>query len=165
MLGMYDHELSTWSYASTVFKGKIVVSGGLDVTWKDLNTVEAYDHVDNSWSYMPNIIHRRSLHRLVAIRNKLYVFGRSLETCEVFDSSINTFSLLKSPSPLLNMDTRLNINLTRPAVISIGNKILIFRNNTLKLTYFDLDKADWYEEPFELTKDIKYYLCLKLPKI
>ena len=64
------------------------------------------------------------------------------------------------------MDIRLlHMNMPVAGAISIGNKILIFRNNSPKLAYFDLDKDDWYEEPFEVTKDIKWYSCLKLPKI
>ena len=56
---------------STVFEGKIVVTGRKndDVT---LNTVEAYDHVVNTWSRMPNMIKERYGHKSVAVKNKLF---------------------------------------------------------------------------------------------
>ena len=38
-----------------VFEGRIVVSGGYNNNKGLLNTVEAYDHIDDSWKYMPNM--------------------------------------------------------------------------------------------------------------
>ena len=146
--------------ASTAFEGKIVVSGGYINANDRSNTVEAYDHVANTWSYMPNMIYGRYNHRLVAVRNKLYVFGGRTEQFEVFDSLTNKCSLLKTPSSLQNRDTfRIG------GAISIGNKILIFRENSPKFTYFDIDKADWFEETFVVTKDVESFLCLKMAKI
>ena len=142
---------------STVYEGRIVVSGGFDDVNNVLNTVEVYDHVDNTWSYMSNMIYGRCLHSLVAVRNKLYVFGGLTETSEVFDSYSNKFSLLK---PLENMG---NYNIE--GAISIGCKILIFREKSTNVACYDLDKDDWSEETFEVTKNIVSFLCLKIPKI
>ena len=41
------------SYA--VFEGRIVVTGGYNDNEGLLNSVEAYDHIDYSWKYMPNM--------------------------------------------------------------------------------------------------------------
>ena len=38
-----------------VFEGRIVVSGWYNNNEGLLNTVEAYDHIDDSWKYMPNM--------------------------------------------------------------------------------------------------------------
>ena len=43
--------------ACTTFEGRVVVSGGYVNVNNDLNTVEAYDHVANTWSSMPNMIY------------------------------------------------------------------------------------------------------------
>ena len=39
----------------TVFEGRIVVSGG----WNGLKSVEAYDHHENKWTYLPVMINKR----------------------------------------------------------------------------------------------------------
>ena len=145
---------------STVYQGRIVTSGGFDDENNDLNTVEVYDHVDNTWSYMSNMIHGRNLHILVAVRNKLYVFGGLTETSEVFDSYSNKFSLVKPSSSLQGMGSW-NIR----GAISIGSKILIFRDNSTNVVCYDLDKEEWSEETFEVSKYLKFFLCLKMPKI
>ena len=123
----------------------------------DSNTAEAYDHVANTWSNMPNMIYGRYDHSLVAVRNKLFVFGSGTETSEVFDSCANKFVLLKPPSSIGFENT------TR--TLSVGNKILIFKHTSAQLISFDFVKNEWKEEPIEVTKDIAYYTCLKLPKI
>ena len=82
-----------------VFEGKVVVSGGYNDDHTRLNSVEAYDHVDDSWSCIPNMIETRFVHKSVAIRNKLYIVGGwTTRSCEVFDSCCNKFVLVK-PHP------------------------------------------------------------------
>ena len=146
--------------ASTVFEGRVVVSGGLVNNNDDSNTVEVYDHVANIWSYMPNMIYSRSHHSLVAVRNKLYVFGGFSKTCEVFDSSSNKFSILKTPSSLPDM----GVYMLRGAV-SVGKNILIFMRNSRTLVYFDFEKSDWSEKPFDVTKEFQFDWFLKIPKM
>ena len=121
--------------------------------------MEAYDHVANTWTYMPNMIHGRNGHYTVSVRNKLYAFGGFTDTFEVFDSFSKKFSLLKPSSSFLYMGSY-NIN----GAISLGSNILIFRDNSNKLIYFDFVKNEWKEESFEVTKNIKLYLCLKQQK-
>ena len=147
--------------ACTTFEGRVIVSGGY-VNYDDddyLNTVEVYDHVANKWSYMPNMIDGRCDHSIVAVRSKLFVFGGfRTETCEVFDSCVKKFVLLKPPSSLLGFAET-------SRALSVGSKILIFKNESAQLTTFDFVKNEWKKESFEVTKDIKYFGCLKLPKI
>ena len=75
------------------FKKKIEVSGRLNnTTILTLNTVEAYDHVANKMTYMPNMIEKKFCHKSVAIKNKLFI---------VDDSVSNKFVLLKLPQNAL----------------------------------------------------------------
>ena len=144
--------------ACTTFEGRVVVSGGYVNANDHSNTVEAYDHVANTWSSMPNMINSRHCHSLVAVRNKLFVFGGwRTETCEVLDSSVNRFVLLKPPSSLRGFE---DIS----GAISVGSRILIFKNNSAGLISFDFVENEWKEESFEVTKDIIWYFSLKLAK-
>ena len=144
--------------ASTIFQGRVVVSGGYvnDNDPDALNTVEAYDHVANTWLYMPNMVYGRYFHRLVAVRNKLFVFGGRTES-EVFDSTVNNFVLLKPTSSLLGLE---DIS----GAFAVGSRIFIFKGNSAELVSFDFVKNEWKEQSFEVTKHIKWYYCLKLPK-
>ena len=75
-----------------VFEERIVVSGGHLHNEGRLNIVEAYDHIDDSWKYMPNMLERRNCHKSIAIKNKLFVIGSSnTTTVEVFDSCCGKF--------------------------------------------------------------------------
>ena len=73
------------------FEGRVVVSGGKSNNEDVLNTNEVLDHVASMWSKMTVA---RVHHSLVAVRNRLFVFGRS--TSAVFDSLSNTFSELNN---------------------------------------------------------------------
>ena len=150
-------------HACTVFEGKIVASGGepnrYDRTM--FSTVEKYDHAANTWSNMPKMVCCRKCHSIVAVKNKLFVFGGLSNTAEVFDSSSNQFSTIKSSAlPIGDYDVQ--------DTVAIGRKIIIFRFWTTKLLIFDLDKYKWSEELFEFTKKTKnlnWYLCVKVPKL
>ena len=144
------------------FQGKVVAAGGCGADINNhlynLNTVEAYCNVDNTWSAMPKMVHARNSHILVAIKSKLFVFGGLVDTCEVFDDSSNKFSVLKKPETLRTDDYRVQ------DAISVGRKVLVFLNYSAKMAVYDLDRNLWTEEKFETTKDIDYYSCVKLPK-
>ena len=82
--------------ACTVFEGKIVVTGGTD-NWYKLNSVEAYDHYENKWTYLPDMIERRYYHDSVSMGNKMFVIGGGYTDglgCEVFDSFSRKFTSL-----------------------------------------------------------------------
>ena len=143
------------------FQGKMVVSGGNEDVYdhlNNLNTVEAYCNVDNTWSAMPKMVNARHNHRLVATKSKLFVFGGFIDTCEVFDNLSNKFSILKKPETLRFGDYRVQ------DAISVGGKVLVFLSRSSKVAVYDFDRNIWTEEKFEATKDIDLYVCVKLPK-
>ena len=147
------------SAASTVFEEKVVVSGGY-ANDNILRTVEAYDHVTNTWTYMSSMNHGRCYHTLVAIKNKIYVFGGEFEIFEMYDSITNRFAILKSPPLFLNTGTYKVMG-----AISIGTKILFFKRFSTTITIFDLDKNEWFEKNFNATKEVEGFYFLKIPKV
>ena len=102
----YDFELNKWSpvtnmnakryfAASTVYEGKITISGGLEQGFRELNSVEAYDHEKNSWSSLPEMIETRSLHNIVSLGNKLFAIGGSFSySWEAFDCVSRDWTLI-----------------------------------------------------------------------
>ena len=145
-------------YAScVVFEGRIVVSGGHNAIDGTLNTVESYDHIDNSWKHMPKMVEERYCHKSVAIKNKLFMIGGLLNTSvEVFDSCSNKFVLLKYNSANLRPKNVSDIT-------TLGNRILIFNNNNGSVLIYDVEDNEWEEKSCEATQDIKYFSCAKVP--
>ena len=78
---------NTRSYAAcTVFEGKIVVSGGVFRSHRDIKSVEAYDHHVMKWTRLPDMINKRKVMEQSAF-NKMFVIGADcVTTCEVFES-------------------------------------------------------------------------------
>ena len=145
-----------------VFEGRIVVSGGfnnIDGRLKTvLNTVEAYDHVDDSLTNMPNMIERRSSHKSVAIKNKLFIIsGYNSHTLEVFDSSSKNFTLMQLPST--NLDSYYIADVTL-----IGNKVVLFSNLNRSVFLYDVANDAWSEKSCKATKHIQYFSCASLPQ-
>ena len=141
--------------ACAVFEGRVVASGG----WNDirLNTVEAYDHVANTWLQIPNMVKTRYGHKSVAINNKLFVVsGLENTTSEVFDSTCKQFSLFKQPSTYL-------IGLTE--VISVGSKLFLIKSRSAKVFIYDVEKGEWSEESCETMKDLQSFCCAKVPQL
>ena len=151
------NELRTQA-ACSVFEGRVVVSGGFrNLNPYDIsNTVEAYDHVANTWFKLPDMIERRHYHKSVAVKNKLFLVGGVVNknTCEVFNSTTNKFCLLKKPERLFESSS-----LTE--VISIGTKLNIFCNKGHVIVY-DIDNDEWSEKTCETTKNLLLFFCVKL---
>ena len=152
--------------ASTVYEGRIIISGGSvdrDIN-NYVNTVEAYDPFANSWSAMPNMIEGRFLHSSVSIRNKLYVLGsydgQGSKKCEVFDFSCKKFVMIKPFPSTFNFDMNYVFN-----TFSIGNKIITIGNNSSTALYYDVEKDEWSEETFNLTKDNFFFSCTLIPQM
>ena len=144
-----------------LFEGRIVMSGGISDEHVEINSVEAYDHVDDSWSSMPNMIEARGLHKSVAMRNKLFIVGGwTTRSCEFLDSCCNKFVLLK-PHP-----EYCERNLCGPAaVITVGSKIAIFGDRSERVVYYDAENDTWSEDSFEISKNISVYSCAKVPQL
>ena len=144
---------------SAVFEGKVVVSGGYNNNAL-LNTVEAYDHVADDWSNIPNMIERRNGHKLVAVSNKLFVIGgHSTSPCEVFDSTCKQFISITPPFRYLNYLSSVS------EVVSIGAKLVVFGNREKKIVVLDLENYNWSEEVFEVLLDITDFGCVKVPQL
>ena len=139
------------SAACVFFQGNIVVSGGMD-NYDWLNTVESYDVFANKLKSMPNMIKRHSFNSLVTVKDKLFVIGYGRDMCEVFDNVCMKFVALDS-CPFLDLNK----------AISIGNKIVIFQDNSTLVICYDVDKDEWCEESREVTKCIQHFACAKLP--
>ena len=140
--------------ACTVYDGKVVISGGSgDDRFK---SVEAYDHIADEWSYLPNMIESRFCHKSVAMKNKLFVIGGySTEAGEVYDSISKNFVLLKPIPSFLDFHSE---------VISIGNKVLVFQNMRNVVLIYDMENDSWSEESCEITKHLFKFCCVKIPQ-
>ena len=143
---MYDKKRSIWIYkasmndfkqhtACTVYKGKIVLTGGYDGI-VGLSSVEAYDYYENKWDFLPRMIYRRYQHGAVCMGNKLYVIGGKYNaTCEVFDSRSMKFTSIKQ------LDDNCYYSVS---AVSIGDKILIFGSSENNILTYDVEKNEWY---------------------
>ena len=141
--------------ACVVFEGRIVVAGGGDNMYNRFNSVELYDVIAYKWSPMPNITDGKSCHSLFVVKSKLFVIGYGTNTCEVFDNNCKKFVALKSP-PVEQ--------LYLVKAVSIGNKILVYQNNTAITLCYDVDKNEWSEKPCEATKRLGSFFCVNFPR-
>ena len=142
-----------------VFEGRIVVTGGFNNNNGDLNTVEVYDHIDDSWTNMPNMVETRSDYKTVAIKNKLFIVGVYFNTyIEVFDSCSNNFVLLKNTFRSLRHTYVSDIT-------TLGNRILIFNNNNGYEQIYDVESGEWIETICRSLQHIKFFSCAKIPKL
>ena len=139
--------------ACSVYQGRVVVCGGIgDGRLKD--TVEAYDHVADAWSKMPKMVKRRKDHRSVSVKSKLFVVGGNLsQSCEVFSSTTNKFTLLKEPAIDFGGDP--------VEMIAIGTDLFVFFEKGIVLVY-DFDNDKWSKKECEATKNLVLFSCAKL---
>ena len=131
------------SAACTVYEGKIVACGGYER--RSMQTVEAYDHRENKWMFLPDMINGRALHAAVSMDNNMFVVGGNWKlSCEVFDSITRRFTNIKEM--ILSCSTKLD----RTSVLSIGNKLLVFpriyRSVNGNVHVYDVLKNEWYVE-------------------
>ena len=141
----------------TVFQGKIVVSGGFGGKnfnrREALKSVEAYDHVADSWTRMPEMACRRFEHKSVAMRNKLYVFGGIRNPLEVFDSTCNRWETV--------IGMRCTDNPS--AVLTVGTKIAVFNHIEDEVYYYDVTNGELTSECCGLLRKYQHYGAVKLP--
>ena len=158
--------------ACAVFQGKVVVSGGMHygnydrLDHKTLNSVEAYDHVDDAWTYMPDLIKRRYNSQSAAVRNKLFVIGgyRRMTSgteslpCEVFDSTCGKFVLLKSPPTFYDHLRHVH------GFASVGGALVVIGASEFIL-FYDVAKDEWTKQLLGVTEGITRFCCVKVPQL
>ena len=140
--------------ASTLFEGRIVVSGGEDTDEYSLDTVESYDAIANSWISMPNTITSHSHHGLVAVSNKLFVIGTDRDACEIFDNTFKRFVAL-TPPPFYFLWVN--------NAISIKNNIFVFEKYKKRIACYDVDNDEWSEKSCEILKYMNSLACVEIP--
>ena len=146
------------SYAAcSAYQGKVVVSGGYSYG-RYLSVVEAYDQTSDKWVEMPSLIIPRSQHCQVSVRSKLFIIGSFNESCEMLDSDNQRFVFIKKPAK-----SQLSYSRSFEAV-SIGNKIVAYDFHVQKYSSYDVEKNEWSEEDFELTKHLAGFACVKIPQ-
>ena len=149
----------------TVFEGKIVVTGGCCYGTLHLKSVEAYDHHENKWTYLPDMIEKRYYHGTVSMGNKMFVIGGFKHltwnlTCEVFESTSRKFT---SINQLLAVN---KLYYYQTSVVSIGYKVLFFystRDTTKnKLQVYDVPRDQWCLKQNDFIEARWYTSCSKL---
>ena len=135
--------------ACAVHGGRIVFSGGNGYTGS-ARKVQAYDHIADEWSEMPDMLESRQFHASLNIRDKLYMLGGSIKQNEVFDCFSNVFVHIKSVTSFYNWETA---GTTRHQYIVLGNKVVIINDSSLDAAVFDVEKEEWSEvEDFMMIK-------------
>ena len=148
-----------WAASCAVFEGRIVVCGGRSNV-DSLNTVTAYDHVADKWSYMPEMIEARGHNKSVAVKNKLFVVGGNTRTCQVFDSTCNKFVLLKK------LSTWYTYYFYAPdEAVCIGNKLVVFCNTDNAVLFYDVENDVWSLEKLAVETNMSSFSCTKVPQI
>ena len=140
--------------ACVVFRGKVVVSGGVSggVSGRMLKSVESYDVFGDEWSAMPDMIHARSDHSLIVATNKMFVVGDCTIPCEVYDTTFKQFVFFTN-------DDDFPIN----KVLCFKRKIYLFPHEDSVFCY-DLDEdCLWKYEDIDETYDYRNYCCVKVP--
>ena len=142
--------------ACAIYEENIVVSGGIGYNLNALNTVESYDVFADTWTKLPNMIVRRSLHSLVCVKGKLFAIGggaRLGANCEVFDKISNMFVIIETPRFISSS----------VQAVSIESRIFVFQNNTRVVLCYDVMKDEWFEDYCGATENIDRYSTVKVP--
>ena len=142
--------------ACAVYRGKIVISGGLQNGNSGVKIVEAYDHVCDAWQPMPRMVEARHGHSLVGRKEKLFAIGgTSVNTCEVFAGE--SFAALKhQPSSIYQLKF-LN-------AFAVGTKLVMVNNRTDKIVLYDVEKDEWSQKPCEIMKRLKIFGSAIFPR-
>ena len=150
----YDVKNDEWSYIAgmngvrqvpgcTVFKGKIVAYGG-HFEERKLKPVETYDHHENKWSHLPDILEKRSGHFSVSLGNKLFVLSNCFsQFSEVFDSISRKFNFIKPPSFLKTYSIK-----GEQTAYCVGNNIVLFNYYHKFFVVYDTIKSEWWLKLF-----------------
>ena len=108
---------------------------------------------------MPSMINEIYGHELVSVSNKLFALGRyfAYDICEVYDSICKEFVVLKSQPTFFDRSHHTSV--------SVGRKIMVFKNYSTKVAIYDVDENEWSEKSFKVTKNIFDFHCVKIPSV
>lgn len=82
-----------WGFAATALdEDRILVSGGYDLHWKTLKSVECYNRRTDSWTKWPDLQVGRNVHASAVCNNRVYVFGGQNDQADRL-ASIECFNL------------------------------------------------------------------------
>ena len=160
----------------TVFKGKIVVTGG----WIEKRlgfrafssafskSVEAYCFHENKWTQLPDMLKERCDHGTVSIGNKMFVISRvDTNDSEVFDSITNKFTFIKR-NPHIKDISHYS---PQTRAISVGYKIHIFqvkkfyKRFEISPFYYDVKQETWVSENNCNLEFFNNFSCAKMFKL
>ena len=94
-------------------------------------------------------------HKLVAVKNKLFVIDQFITGCEVFDNHSNKFVIFKEPRLFFPQITWF-IN-----VFSIGSKLVFFNNRKKSVFFYDMLKNECCRK--YLPSKLAAYTCVQVP--
>ena len=177
---VYDKQSDSWNYiaymmegrekaACTVFEGRIVVSGGsyaheYDYNQKLLDTVEAYDHHEDKWSYFEPMLSQRSNHTAVSISNKMFMIGGNDQcfrtNCEVFDSVTEMFTSITS------IPEWIDYYVSDKKTVCVGYNIYFFageKYGEVNIYSFDIMKNSFSFKTSLYLDENKSFSCTKVP--
>ena len=105
-----------------------------------MKSVESYDHYENRWNFLPNMIEHRTNHSSVGIDNKLFVIGRNNKmSSEVFNSISRKLTMFNLELPYTYSYYKIN-------TVSFNSKIVVFcvcsSNNPSKLYVYNVDEPN-----------------------
>ena len=152
--------------ASCVFEKKIIVSGGVqnldfgEENHQILNTVEAYDPIDNTWTEFPKMNYSRCSHMSVVINNKLFVIAGGTDINEVYESTSKKFTALKPSLGLYNIGKNYPF-----AVFKISHKLFVYFSCSSNVFCFDTTKGQWYKNPSKLAEHLTLFSAFQVPRL
>ena len=161
--------------SACVFEEKIIVSGGMqeadddfvdfvnyfdNESFKTLNTVEAYDPIDDTWAEFPAMNYSRCLHKSFVVKNKLFVIAGGTDINEVYDSTSKKFAVLEPSFSLYKIRENYPF-----AVFSVGYKFYVCFKDSSKIFCFDTLKSEWCEKP-GIPKDyLTLFSAVQVPRL
>ena len=136
-----------------LFEGNIIIAGGYDGDREVIRSVSSYDPIADNWSPMADLNVARGYHKLVTIKNKLFVINYGITNqCEVYDSICKKFiNLVSSSSMYISNHFR---------VTTIGSKIYVFDEGIVK--YYDSDTGEWFHCKCTAVHKLWFFSCAKL---
>ena len=185
----YDKKTNEWTHiasmtenrkkaACTVYKGKIVLSGGyreveMEITLlsyppqyrtsledNETNSVEAYDHHENKWYSFPSMLSPRYYHSAVCISNKMFMVSGS-DSSEVFDSVTRKFTYIET---LQKRVRTLEVNPDIIQLVGIGHEIYLFRKVDNKVDVHSYDVRNNLFS-FKTSMEIEYFKDITYTKV